>query len=386
MKFILTKHEPIDLLKYAGLFTWFSAGIPLVLQKWIFIQPLSGSDQVAWLLLHLAFGAAYWQQVKPLPELPEKHARIFSLILMTSTALLVGYISRTALAGILLLIVAGLLPWMLSRMWGLAWLFAQNVALALVIAQISGVDFADAALLAGLFLGVSLFAFTASVVGMHNIRARDALRKVNSELRATQVLLAENTRIAERVRIARELHDLVGHHLTALTLNLEVVTHLVEGKSLEHVQQAHALAKLLLADVREVVSEMRDDDKVDLAGALRTLIDGVPEPRVHLDLPEEMVRTDPKRAQVLLRCAQEMITNSVRHANARNLWIQVRSDAAGLSLSAKDDGCGASEVEAGNGLNGMSERLRQLGGKLEIESKPGAGFALYAWMPLEAPT
>jgi hypothetical protein len=59
MKFILPKPAPIDLLKYAGLFTWFSAGIPLVLQKWIFIQPLSGSDQVAWLLLHLAFGAAY---------------------------------------------------------------------------------------------------------------------------------------------------------------------------------------------------------------------------------------------------------------------------------------------------------------------------------------
>ena len=62
----------------------------------------------------------------------------------------------------------------------------------------------------------------------------------------------------ERRRIARELHDLVGHHLTALTLNLEVVTHLVDGKVLGHVQQAHSLAKLLLADVREVVSEMRD--------------------------------------------------------------------------------------------------------------------------------
>lgn len=384
MKSFLPKHAPIDLLKYAGLFTWVSAGIPLVLQQWIFVQPLASSDQVAWLLLHLAFGAAYWQQVKPLPNVPEKHARIFSLVLMTSTALLVGHISQTALAGILLLIVAGLLPWMLTRIWGLVWLFGQNVALALVIAQISGVDLADAALLAGLFLGVSLFAFTASVVGMHNIRARDELRKVNSELRATQALLAENTRIAERVRIARELHDLVGHHLTALTLNLEVVTHLVEGKSLEHVQQAHSLAKLLLADVREVVSEMRDDDKVDLAEALRALIEGVPEPQVHLDMPEAMVLTEPKRAQVLLRCAQEMITNSVRHAGASNLWIEIRSDSEGLSLSARDDGRGVSELETGNGLNGMSERLQQLGGKLEIESRSGAGFSLHAWMPVEA--
>lgn len=384
MKSFLPKHAPLDLLKYAGLFTWVSTGVPLVLQNWIFILPLPRSDQLAWLLLHLAFGAAYWQQVKPLPELAEKHTQLFSLVLMTSTALLISHISQTALAGILLIIVAGLLPWMLARIWGLIWLFAQNVGLALVIAQFSGVNFTDAATLAGLFLGISLFAYFGSVVGMHNIRARDDLAKVNSELRATQALLAENTRIAERVRIARELHDLIGHHLTALTLNLEVVTHLVEGKSLEHVQQAHALAKLLLADVREVVSEMRDDDKVDLAGALRVLIEGVPEPRVHLDMPEEMVLTEPKRAQVLLRCAQEMITNSVRHAGARNLWIEVRSDAEGLSLSARDDGRGVSELEIGNGLNGMSERLQQLGGRLEIESKPGAGFTLHAWMPLEA--
>ena len=137
----------------------------------------------------------------------------------------------------------------------------------------------------GLFLGISLFAFMSGVVALRQHIARDALRKVNSELRATQALLADNTRIAERVRIARELHDLVGHHLTRLTLNLEVATHLVEGKALEHVQQAHSLAKLLLADVREVVNDMRVDDKVDLAAALRTLVSGVPEPAIHLDLP-----------------------------------------------------------------------------------------------------
>ena len=101
------------------------------------------------------------------------------------------------------------------------------------------------------------------------------------------------------MRIARELHDLVGHHLTALTLNLEVVTHLVQGKALEHVQQAHSLAKLLLADVREVVSDMRQGDTVDLAQALLTLVEGVPEPRIHLDLPSDVVMTDPQRAQVL---------------------------------------------------------------------------------------
>jgi signal transduction histidine kinase len=237
-----------------------------------------------------------------------------------------------------------------------------------------------------LFLGISLFAFMSGVVALRQHAARDELRKVNSELRATQTLLAENTRIAERVRIARELHDLVGHHLTALTLNLEVATHLVNGKALEHVQQAHSLAKLLLIDVREVVSDMREDDKVELAAALRTLVEGVPEPRIHLDLPSELSMTDPVRAQVMLRCAQEMITNSLRHASAKNLWISLVHDENGVAMIARDDGRGTDAIEVGNGLKGMTERLRQLGGELKIESSSGAGFSLHAWVPAEAVT
>ena len=113
---------------------------------------------------------------------------------------------------------------------------------------------------------------------------------------------------------------------------------------------------------------------------------GTPEPRIHLDLPDALALTDPQRAQVLLRCAQEIITNSVRHAHARNLWIGLAEDEQRLALTARDDGRGADEVEAGNGLQGMSERLRQMGGDLKIETRPGAGFALSAWMPVEGAT
>ena len=98
---------------------------------------------------------------------------------------------------------------------------------------------------------------------------------------------------------------------------------------------------------------------------------------------EDLALTDPVRAQVLLRCAQEMITNSVRHARADNLWIGLEHDENGVALIARDDGRGAKVVEPGNGLTGMSERLRQLGGELKFESKPGEGFRLHAWLPAE---
>jgi signal transduction histidine kinase len=100
----------------------------------------------------------------------------------------------------------------------------------------------------------------------------------------------------------------------------------------------------------------------------------------------ELSMTDPLRAQVLLRCAQEMITNSVRHAQARNLWISLVPDENGVAMIARDDGRGVSAVEAGNGLKGMAERLKQLGGELKIETSPGAGFALRAWVPVETTT
>jgi len=377
-------YRPIELLRYAGLFLWFCAGIPLLLMHQIFPEPLETTQYIAWFLLHGLFGMMYWSLMQYLPERTDTPYRILFLSILTGSALGITAVSQTALGGILLLIVAVILPWMLSVIPAVAWLIAQYVLLEITLMRVSNVPFSEATLETSLFLGISLFAFMSSVVAMRQNMARVELRMVNSELRATQALLEENTRIAERVRIARELHDLVGHHLTALTLNLEVVTHLVDGKVLGHVQQAHSLAKLLLADVREVVSEMREGDKVNLAAALNTLIEGVPKPIIHLDLPAEEVMAAPQRAQVLLRCVQEMITNSVRHARARNMWIRLSMTREGFAMSARDDGIGTRTVVAGNGLNGMSERLKQLGGKLEIESEPGAGFALHAWLPTEA--
>ena len=190
--------------------------------------------------------------------------------------------------------------------------------------------------------------------------------------------------MAERVRISRELHDLLGHHLTALTLNLEVASHLVADKALEHVRQAQSLAKLLLTDVREVVSQLRTDDEIDLTQALRSLVEGIPEPSIHLDIPPRLGVDDPRRAQVVLRCTQEIVTNAMRHARARNLWLAFeRNESNELTVRARDDGQGAAAVSDGHGLTGMRERLAQFGGSLKVDTGKGQGFALEALLPLE---
>ncbi len=381
---LLTRYRrPIAQLRLAGMFIWFCAGLPLLVPDLVTANPPSRNVYLAWWGLHLLFGAVYWFSLREHPQRIPPWKRLLYLSLLTGSAFGASLVSVTSLGGVLLLAVAALLPWMLTLLPATSWLLVQGILFCLVVLRIPGLEVVDAVINAGFFLGISLFVFIGSLAAAREQRSREELRKLNHELRATQALLEQNTRIAERVRIARELHDLVGHHLTALTLNLEVVTHLVEGKALEHVQQAHSLAKLLLADVREVVSDMRQEDKVDLADALRTLVRGVPAPEIHLDLPSDLVLLDPDRAQVLLRSAQEIITNSVRHARAKNLWIRVSEARDGLAMSARDDGRGVARVSAGNGLNGMSERLLSLNGKLEIESARGAGFTLHLWMPLE---
>jgi len=250
------------------------------------------------------------------------------------------------------------------------------------IFHFEGFDWFDALLQSGLYFGFSGFTFVTSLVARQQADSREEQRRLNSELRATRTLLTESSRIGERMRISRELHDLVGHHLTALSLNLEVASHLVSGNAQEHVRQAQSVAKLLLSDVREVVSQLREDDAIDLTEALRTLVEGVPGLDIHLQLPERFAVDDPRRAQVLLRCAQEIITNTVRHANARNLWLKFeRTGANELAIHAHDDGRGAGTLLQGNGLTGMRERLAQIGGRLDITTARDQGFALDAWVP-----
>lgn len=375
--------HPTNWLRYAGILTWALVGIALLLAPLYAREPLARSALIgAWsamalFLLAFLHPAARMRMVAPFWQ------RVIALGIMTAAVIAVSYFSRSSFGAILSTVIAGILPWMLPRVLGVIWLFCLSLVFAVMVALLPQFGWIFLIPQLMILLGLMLFAFAASTLALHQLRARDELRRVNSELRATQSLLTENTRIAERVRIARELHDLVGHHLTALSLNLEVATHTSKGKTKEHVDRAGSIARLLLSDVREVVSDMRQDDRVDLREAIRELASGVPEPSIHLDIPDELSLTDPKRAQILLRCAQEVITNTVRHARAQNLWIRLTADDDGLRLEARDDGRGAVELLPGNGLTGMRERIKELGGRLEIMTRPNSGFRINAWMPPE---
>jgi signal transduction histidine kinase len=87
-----------------------------------------------------------------------------------------------------------------------------------------------------------------------------------------------------------------------------------------------------------------------------------------------------------MRCAQEAVTNAVRHAEASNLWLQLTSDGEGVRLVARDDGSARSDASSpGSGLLGMRERIESLGGKLAVRTGMDFGFTVDAWLPSQSP-
>jgi signal transduction histidine kinase len=378
------------LLRAAGLYTWALVGIPIVGNAW-FLPPSSGTNgtgvnvPVA-LAAYLAFGVCYWLSTRKLivqRAAGTTAADIGLLLLLTAAAIAVTLSTQTGLGAVLMLIVAGALPWLLGLRMAMIWLVLAHVAL--VPSFMATLDFTlwEAVFQVTFYAGFALFVLITAWVARQQAAAREEQRRLNAELRATRALLAESARVNERTRISRELHDLLGHHLTALSLNLEVAGHVTEGRAQEHVKQAHTLAKLLLTDVREAVSHLREGDSIDLGAALQPLAEGVPALDIHMDIGQPLVLADPERAHVLLRCTQEIITNAVRHAEARNLWIAARRDGDRIVIAARDDGRGAERVVAGNGLRGLRERVRQHGGEVAIETRAGGGFSLSLWLPVE---
>ena len=98
----------------------------------------------------------------------------------------------------------------------------------------------------------------------------------------------------------------------------------------------------------------------------------------------DLTLSDAERSHALWRCCQEIVTNAVKHSEAENLWIAIHMRGGQVELTARDDGSGASRVTPGHGLEGMRRRLDEMGGVLDLETRPGAGFRVRVTLPSES--
>ena len=265
----------------------------------------------------------------------------------------------------------------------LSWIAFQNLAIIATLAQALNPDLCWVLTKSGALQ--LLFVFTAQALRREAETGR-ALAQTNRELRSAQAIIVNAARNAERLRISRDLHDAWGHELTALGLQLEIASHVTEpGRANDHVMKAKGLASALLGKVRDVVSTLREAERCDLKESLEALAQSVPVPAIHVDIAPG-VRVSPDQAHALMRCAQEAVTNAVKHAEASNLWLQVSSDGEGVRLVARNDGSARPNASPpGSGLLGMRERLEHLGGKLAVRTGDDSGFTVEAWLPSGTP-
>lgn len=233
------------------------------------------------------------------------------------------------------------------------------------------------------FGGFQIFGALVVLAARGEAEARNELAATHAELGATVALLEDATRDAERLRISRDLHDVIGHQLTALSLELEVAAHRArDGTHPDvglHVEKARSIARALLSDVRAAIGEMRATRR-GLAPTLRSLAADVPGLTVSVrTIGDDSMSVAESR--VVLRWAQESITNTLRHAGADRLDLLVEADADEIRLSAADNGQGSVNIRPGHGLTGMRERLESLGGDLRIQTAPGRGFEVAGRLP-----
>jgi two-component system sensor histidine kinase DesK len=173
--------------------------------------------------------------------------------------------------------------------------------------------------------------------------------------------------VAERERVARDVHDVLGHSLTALSVKAELAARLIDvdpDRARAELESIQATARQALAEVRATVGGLRAGNlEAELAAAPRVLADA----GVETTTVGAVADTDPRHRALLAWVLREAVTNVVRHARARSVVIELGP----RGLSVTDDGEGPSGVE-GNGLRGMRERVAGVGGTLDVSAvSPG---------------
>lgn len=368
--------------RYARLIAWFSwvvVGGSEVLDISRLGPPAPAGAIWVWFAAFAAFGPALYV---PNAWAGGRTAPVFQYLrlgLATATPLIMAAADSRSFACALLVIVAWELAITLPMSVVLPWIAVQTAAMTLLLLRAwpAHVVLPEIAI----YFAFQGYALLTAHVARSESDARQRLSKAHHELRAAQGILAQNVRVAERLRLARELHDLIGHHLSALVMNLEVARH--SGSAQEpHVVKAQELARQLLADVRSIVRLTRSEEYLDLKALVEQMVEDIPQITVHLNIAEDVARTNSEHSRATLRIVQEAATNCMRHSGGANLWICVDRKGFDVRITARDDGVGAERFAWGNGLLGMRERVAELGGMLTVQPNARPGFSITAEWPM----
>jgi len=219
--------------------------------------------------------------------------------------------------------------------------------------------------------------------------ARTALAEANQLLRDHAVQVEELATTKERNRLAREIHDSVGHYLTVVNVQIgaaQAILELDRQRALDHLSKAQALTQEGLAEVRHSVASLRASpiESRPLPEALAKLAEqwNAAGLRAKLVVAGAMRPLTPQVNLTLYRAAQEALTNVGKHAHASTVELHLDySDERLIRLTIKDDGQGSANSEGGFGLLGVRERVQLLNGAVHVRAGAGEGFSLEVELP-----
>jgi signal transduction histidine kinase len=214
------------------------------------------------------------------------------------------------------------------------------------------------------------------------------LKDANDKLRQYTEQVEELATLKERNRLAREIHDSLGHYLTVVIVQIKAAIAVSEKDpvgSLEVLQKAQGLAQKGLDDVRRSVAALRASpaETPSLIDSMNSLIEecrvsGLPTEFQLVGMPQNL---SPSAELTLYRAAQEALTNVRKHSQARAATVTLTYSTDRVWLKVHDDGIGAADVAKGFGLIGMHERVQNLGGEMRIDTAANSGFTLEVGLP-----
>ncbi|MCE1254557.1 MAG: sensor histidine kinase [Anaerolineae bacterium] len=216
------------------------------------------------------------------------------------------------------------------------------------------------------------------------------LAEANQRLRLYAFQVEELAITKERNRLAREIHDGLGHFLTTIHMQIQAARAIMPTnpeKAMLTLAQAQNLTQEALADVRQSVSTLRASpvETLPLEESIHKLIENCKNSGVSTELKVsgEPFSLVPQKQLSIYRAAQEGINNALKHAQASHIWLHLDyTQVSSVRLVVSDDGLGANNLKHGFGLMGLQERMHLLGGEMRISTNPGSGFTFEIVVPV----
>jgi two-component system sensor histidine kinase DesK len=255
--------------------------------------------------------------------------------------------------------------------WAARWILFCTALCALLLFTITDPDDGT---------GISLTATTLAIGFLMFSFGR--LMRANAALREAQEQLATAAVDEERLRFARDLHDLLGHTLSVIALKAQLARRLMESDpdaARREIADVEAVTRTALTEVRDAVSGYRQPTlATELAGA-RSALDAA---GIACTVEHAEVSLPPSREAVLAWGVREATTNVIRHSGARHCEIRIDVALDEARLAVTDDGSASNGAGDGTGLRGLAERASDAGGRLDAGPRTGGGFGLELRIPL----